>query len=301
MDASKDYYAILGVLPSIEPTALKAVYLALVKKYHPDVFKGSKIEAERITKQLNEAYGVLGDQTKRAEYDALRKTKTSDGGDFSQENTSEGNDYIDAELENDWKFVVEYYPESEKYRKELHDISKSLSVIFQHIILTEKLSDKSAKIADLLKNEYMIFYFGSNKILQNFALKMLHEKKRHIALELNNIIRVLGTPNDDKILPLINKLLNKFGENPNYRLQIESLFLNASFEQDKKGEYFALMKNKTIIGSLDNNKYYIFNNMDHFKSHLNSKDHYISVSGAYLIEKFCKKLDMQVYIDVYNK
>ena len=62
MDASKDYYAVLGVLPSIEPAAIRAVYLALLKKYHPDVYKGTKEEAVRRTKEFNEAYDVLGDE-----------------------------------------------------------------------------------------------------------------------------------------------------------------------------------------------------------------------------------------------
>ena len=119
MDASKDYYAVLGVLPSIEPTALKAVYLALVKKYHPDVYKGSKADAERITKELNQAYGVLGDQAKRAEYDALRNSQTSQGGDFGQEASGDDTETQDNDLERDWKFVVEYHPEAEDLIKEL--------------------------------------------------------------------------------------------------------------------------------------------------------------------------------------
>jgi curved DNA-binding protein CbpA len=48
MGTDKDYYAILGVLPSIDDVALPAVYRALLKKYHPDVFGGSKAEAEII-------------------------------------------------------------------------------------------------------------------------------------------------------------------------------------------------------------------------------------------------------------
>lgn len=72
-DCPMDYYALLGVLPSIDGAALSAVYRALMKKYHPDVFSGSKDEAVRISKQLNEAYSVLGDLAKRAEYDGLRK------------------------------------------------------------------------------------------------------------------------------------------------------------------------------------------------------------------------------------
>ena len=48
MPQPKDYYAVLGVLPSIEQTALTAVYRALLKKYHPDVYRGIKEDADRI-------------------------------------------------------------------------------------------------------------------------------------------------------------------------------------------------------------------------------------------------------------
>ena len=155
MDASKDYYAILGVLPSIEPTALKAVYLALVKKYHPDVYKGNIADAERITKQLNEAYGVLGDETKRAEYDALRKDQTSQQGDFSQENNSDDNDGFDEELERDWKFVVEYYPEAEVQRLLLEKITPALAFMFQMHIISYKLAKDSVKLSKIMQQEYL--------------------------------------------------------------------------------------------------------------------------------------------------
>jgi curved DNA-binding protein CbpA len=69
---SKDYYAALGVLPSIEGAAIRAVYLTLLKKYHPDVYKGANDEAIRRTKELNEAYSVLGDEKQREKYDSLR-------------------------------------------------------------------------------------------------------------------------------------------------------------------------------------------------------------------------------------
>jgi curved DNA-binding protein CbpA len=76
MDTSKDYYAVLGVLPSIESAAIRAVYLVLLKKYHPDVSNGSKDEAVRRTKEFNEAYNVLHDEKNRNKYDTLR-TKSS--------------------------------------------------------------------------------------------------------------------------------------------------------------------------------------------------------------------------------
>ena len=76
MDPTKDYYAALGLLPSIEPAAIRAVYLTLLKKYHPDVYKGVHDEAIRRTKEFNEAYSVLGDEKQREKYDGLRPKST---------------------------------------------------------------------------------------------------------------------------------------------------------------------------------------------------------------------------------
>ena len=73
MDTDKDYYAILGVLPSIDDVALAAVYRALLKKYHPDVFGSSKAEAEKRTREIVGAYQVLGNAEKRKAYDNARK------------------------------------------------------------------------------------------------------------------------------------------------------------------------------------------------------------------------------------
>ena len=78
MDPSKDYYDTLGVSPSIEPVAIRAVYFSLLKKYHPDVHKGTKDEAIKRTKEFNEAYNVLGDEKRREKYDRLRAKSSSE-------------------------------------------------------------------------------------------------------------------------------------------------------------------------------------------------------------------------------
>ena len=93
MDHSEDYYAVLGVLPSIEQTALSAVYKALAKKYHPDVYSGDKVEAEKIIKQLNAAYDILGDEKKRAEYDKEKRANNNDSGDYGQESHTKSADH----------------------------------------------------------------------------------------------------------------------------------------------------------------------------------------------------------------
>ncbi|RAU52626.1 curved DNA-binding protein [Pseudocitrobacter sp. RIT415] len=65
----KDYYAILGVKPTDDLKTIKTAYRRLARKYHPDVSKEN--DAEARFKDLAEAWEVLKDEQKRAEYDEL--------------------------------------------------------------------------------------------------------------------------------------------------------------------------------------------------------------------------------------
>jgi len=60
----KDYYQILGVSRDASPEEIKRAYYKLAQKYHPD--KGGD---EKKFKEINEAYQVLSDKEKRAQYD----------------------------------------------------------------------------------------------------------------------------------------------------------------------------------------------------------------------------------------
>ena len=68
----KDYYNILGVKPEATPAAIKAAFRKLAFKHHPDKNPGQEAEAAARFKDISEAYGVLGDAGKRAEYDRFR-------------------------------------------------------------------------------------------------------------------------------------------------------------------------------------------------------------------------------------
>jgi molecular chaperone DnaJ len=66
--ATKDYYAVLGVSRDAEEADLKRAYRHLARTYHPDKNRGDKAAEERF-KEINEAYAVLSDPDKRAQYD----------------------------------------------------------------------------------------------------------------------------------------------------------------------------------------------------------------------------------------
>ncbi|MEX2470335.1 MAG: DnaJ C-terminal domain-containing protein [Pseudohongiellaceae bacterium] len=67
----KDYYDILGVAEDADKADIKKAYRKLARKYHPDVSKEK--DAESQFKEVAEAFEVLGNDERRAEYDQLRK------------------------------------------------------------------------------------------------------------------------------------------------------------------------------------------------------------------------------------
>ncbi len=67
----KDYYKALGVTKGASAEEIKKSYRKLARKYHPDANKGDSASEERF-KEISEAYNVLSDSKRRAEYDEAR-------------------------------------------------------------------------------------------------------------------------------------------------------------------------------------------------------------------------------------
>lgn len=80
---AKDYYSILGVPRDADKDTIKKKYKELSKTWHPDLCRDkSKLEEyEEKFKEINEAYSVLSDEKKRAEYD--NPQGSFDGFDFN--------------------------------------------------------------------------------------------------------------------------------------------------------------------------------------------------------------------------
>ncbi|SDF74758.1 molecular chaperone DnaJ [Sporolituus thermophilus] len=67
--SKRDYYEVLGVPRTATEDEIKKAFRKLARKYHPDVNRDNPKEAEEKFKEINEAYEVLSDPERRAQYD----------------------------------------------------------------------------------------------------------------------------------------------------------------------------------------------------------------------------------------
>lgn len=75
--SKRDYYDVLGIGKQAAPEDIKKAYRKLARQYHPDVNKAA--DAEEKFKEVQEAYDVLSDDQKRAQYDRFGHQASQNG------------------------------------------------------------------------------------------------------------------------------------------------------------------------------------------------------------------------------
>ncbi len=94
--AQRDYYEVLGVSRDADAKTIKDTFRELAMKYHPD--RNKSPEAEARFKEIAEAYAILSDPKKRADYDARGFAGVAD---FSAEDLFSGIDFGDMGFDFD--------------------------------------------------------------------------------------------------------------------------------------------------------------------------------------------------------
>lgn len=80
MSTKRDYYEVLGVPKDASDAEIKKAFRKLAIKYHPDKNRDNPKAAEEKFKEVNEAYSVLSNKQKRAQYDQFGHAAFENGG-----------------------------------------------------------------------------------------------------------------------------------------------------------------------------------------------------------------------------
>jgi len=204
---TKDYYRILGVLDDAEDVVIRAAYKALAQRYHPDKWTGDKEEANRRMQEINQAYGVLSDATKRKQYDATRdKSEYQDESDFE----SDYQDTFNKDIEEKWKKIVDFLPDLEQIYDDLSRTSRQLAYSYKILLIEKKNFNDRFEIAKAIENNFLQRYFGTNKKIVQFAKELISKNRKDMARELNIAVQLLGSNIDPNII--IDRILLKFPE-----------------------------------------------------------------------------------------
>lgn len=195
MDRTKDYYATLGVLPTAEDVVLRAAYRALAQRYHPDRFNGPKDDANRRMAEINDAYAVLSDTTRRREYDRLRGSRAQAGDSYFTDESTQAPPGADP-LERDWQVALKYHPDLRDLGERLGKISWRLAYSFRAYMLEAKPFSNRQQIADAMERQFLEAYFGTNRAIVRFAQELIDGGHKAAAKTLNAAIRVLGSEID---------------------------------------------------------------------------------------------------------
>lgn len=118
----KNYYEILEVNEKASKEIINKVFKIHIKKWHPDLYQGDeKIQAENKTKELNEAYSVLSDETKRMHYDeelALQKSPNVEN--YELETLKEENEMLRRDIERKDMIINNLINPSSDTAKKMH-------------------------------------------------------------------------------------------------------------------------------------------------------------------------------------
>jgi curved DNA-binding protein CbpA len=138
LDATFDYYSILGIKRGASQEEIKRAYRKAVFRYHPDRNPGD-VEAAGKFKQVLDAYEILSDAGRRANYDHVTRPASAEG--VAQEETAEEeSSQFEFNPNNGFRFTRDF-----KYKAEPEPKCPSCSVVGTDHIVSRKAGSSSAR------------------------------------------------------------------------------------------------------------------------------------------------------------
>ena len=201
----KNYYSTLGLSfeANPEPEIITASYKALVKIYHPDVFKGDIQTAKRNISEINEAYEVLSDKVKKKKYDNELREFLKKGKSTEKEDTVDQDKFYEDVMNDDWEVALEIYPDLEEEKNHLKKFNKKLGLQFQFILLDSKEFKNHSRIYNYLLDSFLESKFGTSKKVKKLAKLLIEDDRKEIALEINKLVKILGSSSSKEIIEKI--------------------------------------------------------------------------------------------------
>lgn len=239
----KNYYHILGLSfeSNPEPQLINAAYKALVKIYHPDLFKGDKKLLNRKITELNEAYEVLNDVYKKKKYDEqLKKFHIDKSFEYSDEEFEDKDIFDSKFIDDDWEIALLVYPELENKKKLLLKYSQKLAFQFQFYLLETKEFYKFDNISDRFISAFLERKFGSSNEIKSFARILIENGYRKNAIYLNRLVKVIGSKSEKRI---IKTFFKQFPDLERFLEEERKFYNNLKVNYDKKPDqkFFVFM------------------------------------------------------------
>ena len=231
----KNYYHILGLSFESKPenSLINAAYKALVKLYHPDVYKGDKKSLKRKISEINEAYDTLSDNKKREDYDKnLKKIQIDKSFQFTDDEFEDKDLFNSKYIDEDWEIALLVYPELEKIKENLLKYSLKLSFQFQFYLLETKEFNKLTNVESRFIDAFLERKFGISLEIKSLSRFLIENNYKKNAKYLNKLIQVIGTRSEKRI---IKTFFEQFPE-------IENIFSNQSNVKEKK-DYTSFFEN----------------------------------------------------------
>jgi len=199
----RNFYHILGLSFEAQPEnqVISAAYKALVKLYHPDVFKGEKKEQKRKISEINEAYEILNNHESKLKYDKkLENFLKKNYSKFSNEEFDDNSEFDEKFIDDDWEIALIVYPELIDYKNNLSNYSKQLALQFQFYLLETKEFHKLEKVSEFFIDSFLERKFGRSKKIKVLSKFLIEEGEKEPALFLNKLIRVIGASSESRII-----------------------------------------------------------------------------------------------------